>query len=84
MNYSVKNKDDFRDLEEFKDLQWKVTQVKLEEKLDQQGFQNDTRKILWPKTKTINKTNGNTLERSKATSAGLKMLLLTFVDLAMF
>ena len=46
MIYSVKYEDDLQDLEELADLQSKVKQVRLEEKLGKQGFHYDTKQLL--------------------------------------
>ena len=57
MIYSIKIKDDLKDLEELADLQSKVKQVRLEEKLGKQGFHYDTKQLFEPITKTIKDTN---------------------------
>ena len=41
MIYALKNKDELKDLEELEDLQLKVKQVKLVEKLGKQSFHYD-------------------------------------------
>ena len=45
MIYSIKNKDELKDSDEWADLQPKVKQVSLVEKLGKQGFHYDVKKI---------------------------------------
>ena len=53
MIYSIKNKDEFKDLEESEDLQSKVKQVRLVEKLGKQGFHYDIKEVLERITKAV-------------------------------
>ena len=57
MSYSIKNKDELKDLDEMEDLQSKVKQVRLVEKLGKQGFHYDMKEIFVPITKTLTDTN---------------------------
>lgn len=74
MIYSVKNKDDLQDLEELADLQSKVKQVRLEEKLGKQGFHYDTKQLFEPITKTIMDTNQKLLEETKYNTKAIENL----------
>ena len=74
MIYSVKNKDDLQDLEELADLQSKVKQVRLEEKLGKQGFHYDTKQLFEPITKTITDTNQKLLEETKYNTKAIENL----------
>ena len=52
MIYAVKNKDDLKDLEGLDDLQSKVKQVRLVEKLGKQGYRYDIKELFEPITKS--------------------------------
>ena len=43
---SIKNKDDLKDSEDLVELKSKVQQVRLEEKLDNQGFHYNTKELF--------------------------------------
>ena len=51
MIYSIKNKDDIKDLEEKTTLQSQVKHFRLEDRLGKQVFQYDTKQIFKPVTK---------------------------------
>ena len=53
MIYSIKNKDEIKDLEELEELQSKIKQVGLVEKLGKQGYHYDIKKFFEPITNTI-------------------------------
>ena len=54
--YAMKNDDDLKDLEELDDLQSKVKQVRLVEKLGKQGYHYDIKDLFEPVTDTIKNT----------------------------
>ena len=68
MIYSVKYKDDLKDLEELAGLQSKVKQVGSEEKLGKQGLHYDTKELFEPITKAVTDTSEKLLEESKSTA----------------
>ena len=67
MRYSIKNKDDLKDLDQLADLQSKVTQVRLAERLRKQGFHFDIKELLKPVTKAVTDTSQKLLEDTKST-----------------
>ena len=52
MIYSIKNKDDIKDLEEKTTLQSQVKQFRLEDRLGKQVFHYDTKQLYKPITNT--------------------------------
>ena len=48
--YSIKNKDELKDLAELADLQSKAKHVRLVEKLGEQGFNNGIKELFGPIT----------------------------------
>ena len=69
MIYLIKNKDDLKDLKEVADLQSKVKQVRLVEKLGKQGFHYDAKELFEPITKANTDTSQKLLEGAKSTKA---------------
>ena len=53
MIYATKNKEDIKDSEELDNLQLKVKQVRLVEKLGTQGYHYDIKELFEPVTDTI-------------------------------
>ena len=74
MIYSMKNKDELKDLEEFDDLQTKVKRVRLVEKLCKQGFQYDVKVFCVPITKTLTDTRNYLFEEAKSNTKSLMEL----------
>ena len=69
MIYSIKNKDDLKDLEELEDPQSKVKQVRLVEKSCKQGFHYDIKKKQFePITKAVTDSNQKLLEETKSST----------------
>ena len=52
MLYSIKNREDSEDLEELVQLQSKVEEVRLQDKLSKQNFHEKMKKIFEPETDT--------------------------------
>ena len=73
MIYSRK-KDNLKDLEELADLQSKVKQVRLVEKLGKQGFYCDTKEFFEPITKVVTDTSQKLLEERKSTTKAIEEL----------
>ena len=63
---SIKSKDELKDLEELKNLQWKVKQVTIVDKLCKQGYQYDLKELFKPITKTLTDTIQKLLEENKS------------------
>ena len=57
MLYSIKNKEDSQNLNELVSLQIQVKAVRLQDKLDKQNFQEDTKKVFEPFTKSLENTS---------------------------
>ena len=74
MIHSIKNKDDLKDLEEFKDLQAKVKQVRLFEKLGKQCFHYDVKELYEPIKKTLGDTSQKLLEETKSNTKAIENL----------
>ena len=74
MIYTIKNKAGSKDLEELSELQTKVKQVRLEEKLGKQGFHYDTKQLFEPITKTITDTNQKLMEETKCNTKAIENL----------
>ena len=72
--YSIKNKDEFEDLGELENLQSKLKQVTLAEKLSKQGYHYDMKKIFEPITKAVTDSNQNLLEETKYNAKGIENL----------
>ena len=74
MIFSIKNKDELKDLEELEHLQSKVRQVGLVEKLGEQGYHYDIKELLEPITKTVTDSNQNLPEETKSKTKAIKNL----------
>ena len=72
---STKNKDGSQDLEELADLQSKVKQVKLVEKLGKQGFHYDKKEIFEPITKAVTDSNQKLLEETTSNTKAIENLV---------
>ena len=59
MLYSIKNREDIEKLEELALLQNQVKVVKLQDKLGEQNFNEDIKKVFEPVTKSLNNTSEN-------------------------
>ena len=57
MTYAIRIKDELKVFEELDDLQSKVRQVRLVEKVGKQGFLYDTKQLFEPLTDTIKNTS---------------------------
>ena len=53
MNFSIRKKDEIKHLDELDDLQSKVKQVRIVEKLGKQGYHYDIKELFEPITDTI-------------------------------
>ena len=67
MVYSIKNVDEWKDLDELDDRQSKVKQVRLVEKLGKQGFHYDLNEQFEPIRKTLTDISQRLLEESQST-----------------
>ena len=67
-------KDDIKDLEELADLQSKVKQNRLVEKIGKQCFHLDIKKLLEPITKTVTDTSQKIHEETKSTRKAMEAL----------
>ena len=74
MTYSIKNTDELKDVDELADLQSKVKQVVLVEKLSKQGFHYDIKELFEPIRKAVTDSNQKTLEESKSTTKAIENL----------
>ena len=74
MMYATKNKEELKDLEELDDLQSKVKQVRLVEKLGKQGYHYDIKELIEPITKAVTDSNQKTLEETKCTTKAIMEL----------
>ena len=59
MLYSIKDREDIEKLEELVSLQNQVKVVKLQDKLGEQNFHEDIKKVFEPVTKSLNNTSEN-------------------------
>ena len=59
MLYSIKNREDFENLEELASLQNQVKVVRLQDKLGEQNFHEDMKKVFEPVTKSLANTSEN-------------------------
>ena len=59
MLFSIKNREDLENLEEFASLQNQVKVVRLQDKLGKQNFHEDMKKVFEPVTKSLENTSGN-------------------------
>ena len=66
MRNSIKNKEDFKGLEELEDLQLKVEQVRLVEKLSKQGYQYDIKELFEPFKKVVADSDQKLPEETKS------------------
>ena len=62
--FSIKTKDDLKDLEDLADVQSKVKQVRLAEILGRQGFHYDTKELFGPITTAVKVTSEKLLEET--------------------
>ena len=69
---SVKNEDHLVDLEGLADLQSKLKQVRLEEKLRKQGFHSDAIELVQPITKTVADTNKELIKMTQSTATAIE------------
>ena len=65
MIYSIKTEDELKDLGEVEDLQSKVKQVRLVEKLTKQGFPNNIKELKELFTKEVTHSNQKPFEEAK-------------------
>ena len=76
--YAIKNKEDIKDLEVLDNLQSKVEQVRLVEKLGKQGYHYDIKELFEPITNTIIDVSEDLtrtmIERSKENYKLLKIM----------
>ena len=72
MIYSIKIKDESKDLEELEDLQSKVKQVRLHEKLGKQGFHYDVKERFEPIRKSVTDSNLKLLEETKSITKAIE------------
>ena len=63
---------DSKDLEEMAQVQSKLKQVRLVEKLGKQSLHNDTRELSEPITKSVTDSNQNLIEETKSTTKALR------------
>ena len=59
MLYSIKDREDLKELEELVSLQNQVKVVKLQDKLGEQNFHGDMKKVFEPVTKSLENTSEN-------------------------
>ena len=59
MLYSIKNREDLENLEELASLQNQVKVVRLQDKLGEQNFHEDMKKVFEPVTKSLANTSEN-------------------------
>ena len=57
MLYSIKDREDLQNLEEFVSLQDQVKVVRLQDKLGKQNFHEDLKKVFQPVTKSLENTS---------------------------
>ena len=69
---SIKNKDVLKDLEELDDLQSKVKQVRLVEKIGKQGYRHDIKELFELITKILTDTSQKLLEETKSKTKGIE------------
>ena len=68
MLYSIKDREDIEKLEELVSLQNQVKVVKLQDKLGEQNFHEDIKKVFEPVTKSLNNTSENITKAITETS----------------
>ena len=68
MLFPIKNREDFKNLNELFSLQDQVTVVKLQDKLGEQNFHEDIKKVFEPVTKSLKKTSENLTKAITETS----------------
>ena len=71
---SINNEEDLKELEELKDLQTKVKQVRLVEKLGEQGFHYDIKELFEPITKAVTDSKQKILEETKSNTKAIENL----------
>ena len=57
MTYSIKNKDELKDLDELDDLQSKIKQVRLNEKLGKQSYHYEIKELFQTFSDTLENTS---------------------------
>ena len=68
MLYSIKNREDSENLEELASLENQVKVVKLQDKLGEQNFHEDVKKVFEPVTKSLENTSENLTKAITETS----------------
>ena len=74
MIFSLKINDKLKDLEELDDLQLKVKQIRLGDKLGKQGFHYDTKQLIEPITKAVTDTSQKILEETKINTKAIESM----------
>ena len=74
MVYSIKNKDEIRDLEELDDPQSKVKRVKLVRSLGKQSLHYDVKELFEPITKTLTETSQKLLDETRFNTKAIENL----------
>ena len=62
MLYPINNREDLRKLDEAVSLQNQVQEVRLQDKLGEQNYHEDTKKVFKPMTDTIRNTSENVIK----------------------
>ena len=68
MIYTIKNEDELKDIKELDDLQTKVKQVRLVEKIGKRGFHYDTKELFVPLTEKTKNTSEDVTKTITETS----------------
>ena len=68
MLYSIKNREDLENLNKLVSLQDQVKVVKLQDKLGEQNFHEDIKKVFEPVTKSLENTSENLTKAITETS----------------
>ena len=74
MIFAVKNKDEFKYLQELEDLQSIVKQVRLVEKLGKEGFHYDVKELNEQITKSVTGTSQKLLEETQFNTKAIENL----------
>ena len=74
MRCSIKNKDETKNLEDLDDLQSKVKQVRLVEKLSKQGFHYDVKELFEPITNTLTERSQKILDETRFITKAIENL----------
>ena len=75
MLYSIKDREDLEKLEELVSLQNQVKVVKLQDKLGEQNFHEDMKKVFEPVTKSLENTSENLTKAISESSKENNLLL---------